>query len=131
MRRGSPTRRAMEVAAIASVGATTAPSTKPRRQSKPAKTLGATSATAITVNPTKPKARRKMLTRLYRKVAPRSGPGSGVEQRLENNQEDKIGIEGDVRDAGNKAAKQTANDHYDRVWRSQSSSYKSENDDKK
>ena len=67
MRPGSPTRRAMEVAAMASVGATTAPSTNPRRQSKPAKTAGAIRATATTVKPTRPKARRKMLTRLYRK----------------------------------------------------------------
>ena len=61
-RAGSPTRRAMEVAAMASVGATTAPSTNPRRQSKPTKTVDAIRATATTttVNPTKPKARRKM-----------------------------------------------------------------------
>ena len=31
------------------------------------------------------------------KVAPGSGPGSGIEQRRENDQKDKIGIEGDVR----------------------------------
>jgi len=67
MRRGSPSRLAMVVAAIASVGATTAPSTTPRRQSKPPKAHLAQNATPSTVKATRPKAREQMLTRLYEK----------------------------------------------------------------
>src|SRR5882724_8522036 len=65
------------------------------------------------------------------KVTPGSGPGSGIEQRRENDQEDKIGIEGDVRYAGNEAEKQPADDHDDWVRRPKSSGKKSEKDDKK
>src|SRR6266436_4746974 len=54
----------MEVAAMASVVATTAPKTKPSLQSKPGNTQRAASATPSTVKPTRPKARRRMLTKL-------------------------------------------------------------------
>ncbi len=64
MRFGNPIRVAIEVAAIASVGATTAPRTKPMRQSNPERNQGATRATPSTVKMTSPKARNKILTRL-------------------------------------------------------------------
>jgi len=67
MRLGRPMRLAMEVAAMASVVATTAPRTKPRRQSKPPKMCGAKMATPATVKPTRPKAMKRMLTMLYLK----------------------------------------------------------------
>ena len=74
---------------------------------------------------------KKDADKVVAKVAPGSGPGSGIEQRRENNQEDKIGIKGDIRDAGNKSEQQSANDHDDRVWRSESSGEEPENNDKK
>ena len=64
MRRGSPSRRAMLVAAIASVGATTAPRTIPSRQSNPANAERAARATPSTVNATRPNVSERMLTRL-------------------------------------------------------------------
>ena len=64
MRLGRPMRWAMDVAASASVGATTAPSTRPIFQSNPGNNHGAPSATPITVKETSPKARSRMLTRL-------------------------------------------------------------------
>ena len=74
---------------------------------------------------------KKDTDKVVMKVAPGSGPGSGIEQWRKNNEEDKIGIECDVRDAGNKAEEQSADHHDDRVWRSQFSGEKSENDNKK
>ena len=65
IRCGSPRRLAIDVAAIASVVATTAPNTKPSRQSKPLNTHRVVSATPSAVKPTSPNARSKMLTKLY------------------------------------------------------------------
>ena len=56
---------AIEVAAMASVGETTAPSTKPIRQSKPGAIQPATAATPATVKATRPTASEVMLTRLW------------------------------------------------------------------
>ncbi len=49
---------------MASVVATTAPRTKPSRQSNPAKTHFVVAAMPTTVNPTRPKASMRMLTKL-------------------------------------------------------------------
>src|SRR5450631_2448971 len=67
MRFGIPMRLAMEVAAIASVVATTAPNTNPTRQSKPASNHEAAAATLSTVNATSPIASDAMLVRFSRK----------------------------------------------------------------
>jgi hypothetical protein len=71
---------------MASVGATTA-RTNPSRESKPANILGAIRATAATVNPTNPKGQEKDGEEVVSEVAPRGGPGYGVEQWRENDQE--------------------------------------------
>ncbi len=63
---GNASLRAIDVAAIASVVATTAPSTMPSSQVKPGKNILAVRATLKTVKATKPKASRAMLTRLKR-----------------------------------------------------------------
>ena len=65
MRFGNPIRFAIDVAAMESVVATTAPRTKPIRQSNPVS--HETTATPSTVNATKPIANETMLTRLWRK----------------------------------------------------------------
>jgi hypothetical protein len=62
---GSPILLAIEVAAIASVGAITAPRTNPIRQSNPGNRYCAATATPITVKVTRPKARDSMFTMLH------------------------------------------------------------------
>ena len=64
MARGSPTRAAMDVAAIASVLQTTAPSTRPSRQSKlSGSRYSLATATPSTVKPTSPNASSSTVTR--------------------------------------------------------------------
>src|SRR4051812_43101412 len=60
-----PTFRAMDVAATASVGDTTAPSRNPSRQSKPGSHHCAANATPIAVKKTSNTARLEIDTRLY------------------------------------------------------------------
>src|SRR3954451_16380007 len=60
-----PTLRAIDVAATASVGETTAPSRKPSLQSKPGSHHLARKATPIAVNKTRKMARLEIETRLY------------------------------------------------------------------
>ena len=64
MRRGMPTRRAMLVAATASVGATTAPSAKAAASDTAGTTHHATSPTIVMVKPTSPTDSNTMLCRL-------------------------------------------------------------------
>ena len=63
---GKPTRLAIDVAAIASVVDTTAPSTNPNCQVKPGMTQRAVRAMPMTVATTRPIASMEMLTRLKR-----------------------------------------------------------------
>src|SRR5215470_4819914 len=67
IRFGNPSRRAIAVAAIASVVESTAPSTNPNLQSNPLNTHGAAYATPTAVNATSPTASIKMVTKFSRK----------------------------------------------------------------
>src|SRR3954452_15705927 len=62
---GMPTLRAIDVAATASVGETTAPSRNPSRQSNPGSHQRAANATPTAVKKTRNTARLEMDTRLY------------------------------------------------------------------
>jgi hypothetical protein len=65
MRGGNPNRLAIEVAAIASVAATTAPSRTADRQSNPGSSLPAVSASPRIVEKTRPTASFAMLTKFF------------------------------------------------------------------
>ena len=112
MRCGSPTRFAMEVAAIASVVATTAPRTKPSCQLKPGNTHGAVQATPRTVNTTSPIARNEMLSKLNLNSRQEVSQAAEYSKRRQDYQKNYVGIQRDFGDSGKQAEKQSG-DHQD------------------
>src|SRR3954451_5188352 len=62
-------------------------------------------------------------------VAPGSEPGRGVEQRRQEDEEDHVRVQGDVRDAGNEAEYEAGNDQDDGVGELEFASQRAEKDD--
>jgi len=95
---------------MASVVATTAPRTKPRRRSKGAKDQLAAPATPRTVKPTSPKSKQEDADNVVGEIAPGSEPCSGIEKRRQDDQEDYIRAHGNFGDARDKAEQEACND---------------------
>ncbi len=77
------------------------------------------------------KSQEQNADKVVAKVAPGSSPGREIEQGRQNHEKDKIGIQGEVRDAGKKPESQAAKHHNDRIRRSESACENPENNDEK
>ena len=115
MRLGSPTRLAMDVAAIESVAATTAPRTKPVRQSKPGKSKGPTPATPSTVNADQSDGEKRNVNQVVAKVVPGRTQGCGIKERGQDDEKNNVRFEFDLGHAGHKPDQQPRDDENDRI----------------
>ena len=114
--RGTPSRRKTVVAASASVGATIAPSVRAAGQPRPGISASTTAATANAVTMTSPKARRAIGPRLRAQVAEGRLECGPEQERWQEDEQHDVGLEHDLRHAGDEPECGPADDEERRVW---------------
>ena len=114
-RRGTPSRRAIDVAASGSVGETTAPSTNAAATSSPSTSACATTATPTVVAATSPIASSEIGAEVRAQVAQRREERRRVEQRRQEGDSTSSGGSVDVREARDEAEREPAEHEQDRV----------------
>ena len=115
VRRGTPSRRMIAVAAIGSVGETTAPRTKAAVHDMSSTRACATTATATIVVSTSPIESETDRTDVRSKLAQRREERRGIEERRQDRDEDERRRELHGRNARNEAERKPAEDEENRI----------------
>ena len=114
IRRGTPSRREIAVAAIGSVGATTAPSTNARRPVEPDHGVGDDRDRGHR-HQHEPDRQQADRPRVRAQIAQRGEERRGVEQRRQHADEHELGRQLEVGDPRHESERETAEDEQDRI----------------